>query len=69
MQRSSQLYEGGSLGEWSQSNIGINHGGWGCRDPQILGWGSWGCQGWVVKHYYILSCTEICSKMATFQAK
>jgi len=36
--------------------IGVNPGGWGCRDPQILGLGSREGRGWVVQHYYILLC-------------
>src|SRR6218665_383580 len=37
---------------WSHSRsccavffMGVNPGGWEDRDPQILGWGSWGFQG------------------------
>ena len=57
---------------------GVNAGGVGGCDPQILGRGghedrrgSVGGRGRVIKYYYILSCRllEVCSKVVTFEEK
>src|SRR6218665_324269 len=48
-----------SHNQWRQSCMGVGE----IATPQILGSGLWGCRGRVVKYYYILSCTKVCSKV------
>ena len=62
----------------SDGTIGVNPGGWGCRDTPILGWEgleggvAGGCGGVVDGSLNIIisyHVQEVCSKGVNFQAK